>query len=430
MFFRILLATVFCCLIFAAPVRAQERSTSTTSVEATNSFDPTAATKAWLATVPADQRAKSDAYFEGGYWLLLWNFLVGAAIAIFLLASKISARLRDFAERLTKFKTLQVVIYALGFILITSVLGFPLTFYQFFVREHQYGFATQTFVPWFTEQLTGLVVGLIAGAIALSILYAVFRRAPRSWWLWGTLVVVVLSFFGNLVAPVYVEPLFNTYKPLTDQKIRDPILAMARANQIPVTQVFEVDASRQTTRVSANVAGMLGTTRIALNDNLIKQCSLPEIRAVMAHEMGHYVLNHGAKLTIYFGVVALFGFAIARFVFDRALQRWGARWRVHGIADPAGFPLLVLIFVTFTFLMTPVLNSIVRTTEREADQFGMNTSREPDGECKVALKLGAYRKLDPTALEEFVFFDHPSGRARIRMAMDWKAAHLPAGNTE
>ena len=205
---------------------------------------------------------------------------------------------------------------------------------------------------------------------------------------------------------------------------------MARGNEIPVTQVFEVDASRQTTRISANVAGMLGTTRIALNDNLIKQCMLPEIRAVMAHEMGHYVLNHGAKLTVYFGIVALFGFAIARFFFDWALRIWGERWDVRGISDPAGLPLLMLIFVTFTFLMTPVINSITRVTEREADQFGMNTSREPDGESKVALKLGAYRKLDPSPLEEFIFFDHPSGRARIQMAMEWKAAHLPAGNLD
>src|ERR1051326_3587619 len=118
MFFRILLATVFCCLIFAAPVRAQERSTSTTSVEATNSFDPVQATKAWLATVPADQRAKSNAYFEGGYWLLLWNFLVGAAIAMFLLASTISAQLRDFAERVTGSKTLQTAIYAIVYMLV------------------------------------------------------------------------------------------------------------------------------------------------------------------------------------------------------------------------------------------------------------------------------------------------------------------------
>ena len=429
MIFRVFLCLALVWVASLNVCRAQEVSPSPAS-PSVSSFDPAKATKAWLDKVPADQRAKSDAYFEGGYWLLLWNFLVGAAIAIFLLASKFSAQLRDFAERVTGSKTLQVAIYAVVYILVVAVLSFPLAFYQFFIREHQYGFATQSFGQWIAEQLIALVVGLIAGIIALSILYAVFRRSPRNWWIWGTLAVVILSFIGNFVAPVFVEPLFNTYKPLTDPNIRDPILAMARANEIPVTQVFEVDASRQTTRVSANVAGMLGTTRIALNDNLLKQCTLPEIRAVMAHEMGHYVLNHGAKLTIYLGVLALFGFAIAKFVFDWSLQRWGERWQVRGIDDPASLPLLMLIFVTFTFLMTPVLNSIVRTTEREADQFGMNCSREPDGEATIALKLGAYRKLDPTPLEELIFFDHPSGRARIQMAMDWKAAHLPAGNLD
>ena len=426
--FRLVLFVVVFSVTFLSPVPAQQNSPSTSTspaIDAAKSFDPVEATKAWLNTVPTDKRAKADAYFEGGYWLLLWNFLVGAAIAIFLLASTFSAQLRDFAERVTGSRTLQVAIYAIGYMLVVAVLTFPLAFYQQFLREHQYGFATQTFGPWFLEQLIGLIVGLIAGTIALSILYAVFRRATRSWWIWGTLVAVVLSFIGNFIAPLFVEPLFNTYKPLTDSTIRDPILAMAQANQIPVKQVFEVDASRQTTRISANVAGLLGTTRIALNDNLLKQCTLSEIRAVMAHEMGHYVLNHGAKLTVYFGIVALFGFAIARFFFDWALRIWGERWDVRGISDPAGLPLLTLIFVTFTFLMTPVLNSIVRVAEREADQFGINTSREPDGEAKVALKLGAYRKLDPSPLEEFIFFDHPSGRARIQMAMDWKAAHLP-----
>jgi STE24 endopeptidase len=433
MSFRLILFAVVFALTFLSPVPAQQISPSppiSSTIAAAKSFDPVEATKAWLNTVPAERRAKSDAYFEGGYWLLFWNFLLGAAISLFLLASRSSARLRDFAERMTQSKTLQVAIYTVAYVLIAAALSFPLAFYQLFLREHQYGLATQTFGPWFAEQLIGLVVGLIAGTIALTVLYAVFRRAPQSWWLWGTIVAVVLSFIGNFIAPVYVEPLFNTYKALTDAKIRDPILAMAQANEIPVKQVFEVDASRQTTRVSANVSGLLGTTRIALNDNLLKQCTLPEIRAVMAHEMGHYVLNHGAKLTIYFGVVALLGFGIARVAFDWAVRRWGQRWDVRGIADPAGFPLLVLIFAAFAFLMTPVLNSIVRVTEREADQFGINTSREPDGAAKAALRLGTYRKLDPTPLEEFIFFDHPSGRARIQMAMDWKAAHLPCGNLD
>src|SRR5207244_2654611 len=152
-----------------------------------------------------------------------------------------------------------------------------------------------------------------------------------------------------VITPVFVEPLFNTYKPITNPEIRNPILAMAQANQIPARQVFEVDASRQTTRVSANVAGFLGTTRIALNDNLIKQCTLPEIRAVMAHEMGHYVLNHGAKLLTYSAIFIVIGLALTRQIFDTAVTRRGAKWGVRAIAGPAGLPLLVLILSTLLF---------------------------------------------------------------------------------
>jgi Zn-dependent protease with chaperone function len=313
--------------------------------------------------------------------------------------------------------------------LLAFVLSFPLNVFEHFFREHQYGLATQNFPAWFREQLIGLGITLIGGTIFLIALYAVFRRAPKTWWIWGTGVAVASSFFLLFLAPVFIEPLFNTYKPLTKPEISEPILAMARANEIPVKQVFEVDASRQTTRVSANVSGFLGTTRIALNDNLLKQCTIPEIRAVMAHEMGHYVLNHGAKLLTYLGIFILIGFGLTRILFDAAVRHWGDRWGVRGIADPAALPLVALIFCTLLFLATPLLNTVVRVTEREADAFGINTAREPDGMAEVALKLGIYRKLNPTPLEEFIFYDHPSGRARIRMAMDWKAANLPAGES-
>ena len=392
-------------------------------------LDPAVATQAWLDSVPQEKREKSDAYFEGGYWLILWNYLLAASISILLLSSRISARLRDSSERLTTSKTLQVACYSVPYLLLVYVLSFPLNLYEHFFREHQYGLATQTFPPWFREQLIGLGLTIIGSTIFLIVLYAVLRLAPRTWWIWGTVVAVVFSFILLFLAPVFIEPFFNTYKPLTKPEISEPILAMARANEIPVKQVFEVDASRQTTRVSANVSGILVTTRIALNDNLLKQCTVPEIRAVMAHEMGHYVLNHGAKLLTYLGIFFLIGFVLTRILFNATAKRWGDKWGVRGIADPAGLPLLVLIFSTLLFLATPILNTMVRVTEREADAFGINTSREPDGMAMVALKLGAYRKLNPTPLEEFIFYDHPSGRARIRMAMDWKAAKLPAGHS-
>jgi STE24 endopeptidase len=442
----------FLCFGVCTNVRAQESSPAPTASAPAPSIapgtDPATATRAWLDTVPADKRAKSDAYFEGGYWLILWNFLMTAAISIFLLASRISARMRDFAERVSFnavqlvpagirgfvqwvfLKSLQVFLYVIPFVLLTSLLGFPLHYYENFVREHAYGLATQNFGQWFREQLIGLTAQLVVTSVLLMGLYFAFRRAPRTWWIWGTILSIIFFMAGLMLSPVYIEPLFNTYKPLNDPAISEPILAMARANEIPVTQVFEVDASRQSNRVSANVAGFLGTTRIALNDNLLKQCTLPEIREVMAHEMGHYILNHSVKLVFYFGLFFLIGFAVAKAFFDSAVRRWGDRWGVRGITDPAGLPILGLIFAAVFFLLTPVSNTAIRVTEREADAFSINTSREPDGMAKVALKLGSYRKLDPTPLEEFIFFDHPSGRARIRMAMDWKAAHLPAGGSE
>jgi Zn-dependent protease with chaperone function len=400
----------------------------TKDVATTGTFDPASATRAWLETVPADKRAKSDAYFEGGYWLILWNFLLGAAIFLFLLASGVSARLRAFAEKTTRFKALQVALYTIAYVLIVSLLSFPLGIYADYFREHKYGLATQTFGPWLGERLISLGVLMMAATLGLIVLYAFFRRAPKTWWLWGAVLGILFQAIAMLVAPVFVAPLFNSYKPLADPQISQPILAMAAANEIPVHQVFEVDASRQTNRVSANVSGLFGTARISLNDNLLKQCTLPEIRMVMAHEMGHYVLNHGVKLLLYFGLFTFGAFAFSRLFFERIVRRWGGKWGVRGITDPAGFPLLALLFTTFFFFITPLVNTAVRVTEREADAFGINTSREADGFAKVALKLGEYRKLDPSALEEFVFFDHPSGRARIRMAMDWKAASLPVGD--
>lgn len=433
---RILSVLVVAASVSAATPRAdaQENSPVTpiqvppAAVEVT---DAAAATRAWLDSVPAEKRAKSDAYFEGGYWLLLWNVVVSAAISILLLHSRISARIRDFAERTTRFKFLQAALYGLIYLLLTALLSAPLVIYERFVREHAYGMATQTLGQWSREQMLALAISLATGALVVGALYAVFRRAPRTWWIWATGVALAFLVFGMILSPVYIEPLFNTYKPLTDKATSDSILELARANNIPVTQVFEVDASRQTKRISANVAGFLGTTRIALNDNLLQQCTLPEIRHVMGHEMGHYVLHHIRSVLFWFGIFLFTSFAVARVSFGLALRRWGQRWEVRGIADPAGLPLLALIFSTVLFVLTPVIKTTTRMSESAADAFALKTAQEPDGMAAVSLKLGAYRKLDPGPLEEFIFFDHPSGRARIRMAMDWKAAqqsrHVQAG---
>ncbi len=409
---------------------AQNRSQGATeqlpipaAAQASDHFNAIAATQAYLATVPADKRARSDAYFEGGYWLILWDVLASTAVYLLVLGLGWSARFRDNAERITRFKPLQTFLYWVQFLVVTSLLLFPLTLYQGFLREHQYGLSTQTIGSWLGDQLKGFAVGLLLGGLFFSAIYAVLRRAPRTWWLWGSAVTIVFQMMTALIAPVYIAPLFNKYTKLGDPRIKDPILSMARANGIPASDVYVMDASRQSTRVSANVSGFLGTERITLNDNLLKRCTLPEIEAVMGHEMGHYVLNHVYKIILFLSVLTVLGFAFLKWMAGRALTRWGEAWRVRGVDDVAGLPLLAVIVAVYFFVLMPATNTFIRTQEYEADIFGLNASRQPDGMALIALKLGDYRKLDPGPIEEFLFFDHPSGRTRIFAAMRWKGEH-------
>jgi STE24 endopeptidase len=384
-------------------------------------LDPVAATEAYLARLSPEERARSDAYFEGGYWLTLWSLLYGLGVAGLLLSTGLSARMRDLAARITRRGPLRTAIYWAQYLIATTLATAPLTVYQGYFREHRYGLATQTFGPWLADQGKGLAVGLVLGAPFLALLYGILRRAPRTWWIWGAAASTAFLAFVALIAPVYINPLFNEYTPLADPAVRDPILAMARANGIPAEEVWQVDASRQTTRISANVSGFLGTERITLNDNLLRRSTPAEIAAVMGHEMGHYVLNHVYELLIEFAVVVVAGFAFLRWGAARALRRWGSRWRVADVGDAAGLPLLGALLAIFFFVATPVTNTIIRVNEVEADIFGLNAAREPEGFAEVALKLGEYRKLAPGPLEELLFFDHPSGRNRILMAMRWRA---------
>ena len=431
--FATIVATTIFALLMVPLLWAEPQSPNATAVASAPSapaFDVKAATDAYLATVPPDTRARSDAYFEGGYWLQLWNFLFGAAVLIFLLQSRLSVRIRDWATRISSWRGMQDLIYFVTFLLVTTLIQSPLAIYEGYIREHKYGLATQTFGPWMRDQLVGLAVGAIIGGIAVMVLYWVVRRLGKNWWVWGAAVSVVLLAFTSLIAPVYIEPLFNTLKKLENPKIKDPILSLARANGIPATEVYEVDASKQSTRVSAYVSGFLGSERIVLNDNLLNRCTPEEIQSVMGHEMGHYVLHHVYKDLLFFGVLALLGFAFVNRTMHRSLARWGDRWGTREITDVAALPLAVLIFSIFSFVLTPVTNTWTRSQEYEADIFGINAARQPDGEALVDLKLGDYRKLDPSPLEEMIFFDHPSGRTRITAAMRWKAenmAVLPPG---
>jgi STE24 endopeptidase len=387
-------------------------------------FDAEAATEAYMAMIPPASTARSNAYFEGGYWLILWGFLYSTVAAILLLNLRWSARMRDLAERMTRFTLLQDALYWGQYLLVTTVLGFPLEFYEGYIREHKYGLATQSFWPWMGDEGKSLLIGFILGTIAVVGLFRLVRRLHNTWWIWGAVATLAFMVVVVMLGPVYIQPLFNKVTRLNDPKITTPILRMAHANGIPTNDVYQIDASRQTTRMSANVSGFANTMRITLNDNLLKRGSPEEIQAVMGHEMGHYVMNHIPKSIFFLAVVIVLFFAFLRWSLGWTLARWGERWQIRGVGDPAVLPLVFLLAGIFFFVLTPVMNTETRTQEKEADMFGLNAARQPDGFAQAAIHLSEYRKMRPGSLEERIFFDHPSGYDRIHSAMVWKGENL------
>lgn len=397
------------------------------ALQAAPAFDPETATRAYLATLDGAARARSDSYFEGGYWLILANFVIGLVVAGILLQTGFAKTLRDKLRATVKFNWLTTLIFAAIYSLVTSILTFPIALYQGFYREHAFNLSTMTLPAWLGEWGMQLGVSTLMFAIFITILYIVIRIAKASWWMWGTALSVFFLGIMLFISPIYIDPLFNDYQPMPAGELRDDILSVAHANGIPADDVFVFDVSRQSNRITANVSGLFDTTRIALSDTLIENTDRDEVMAVMAHEMGHYVLNHLWGMFAMFALLLAIGFAISNGLFGWANRVMGKNWGISGIGDIAGLPLLMACLSVFFFAATPIFNTIIRTNEAAADIFALNAAREPDGFATTALRLSSYRKIEPGPLEEWFMFDHPSGRARVFMAMQWKAGQLELG---
>ena len=393
-------------------------------VAAAQGFDVEQATRAYLDLLQGPARAKSDAYFEGGYWLLLWSTLVGVLVFWAMLASGLSVNMRDWAAAKTRRQTLAVMLYALAFTFVSTLLTLPWTIYTDFVRETQYDLMSQSFGTWLVDQGKALVISMIVFALSFAAIYAAIRRAPRTWWLWGAGIAWSFYIIGTAIAPVLIYPLFYNFSEMPAGPLRERIVGMARANAIPAEHVYVVDASRQSKRIAAAVSGLGPTTKIALTDTLLSRTSPDEVVAVMGHEMGHYALGHLWRRVVMLGLLILAMFFIVAKA-TPVLMRRNPRWRVHGVADVAAAPALLLVGTIVFMLATPVANTIIRSQEAEADAFGLDAARLPDAFALVAIRLSEYRKLEAGPVEEFLFYDHSSGENRIRRSMQWKSEHVP-----
>jgi len=392
-------------------------------------FDVDHATALYLATLGPAARARSDAYFDGHVWLNAVSTLMTVLVSWLILRSGVLVRLRDAMRRRGWRPWVVMLAVAVVFLACLMVLELPWSIMIDFLRERRFGLMNQSFGGWLGDQEIAALLTLIVGGLGLTVINAVMRAFPRRWWLVGAGVVGAMVAVISLITPVFVMPLFNTYSELPAGPLRTRIVAMAGANHIPADHIYVFDASRQSDRISANVSGIGPTVRISLTDNLVKRTSVAEAAAVVGHEMGHYVLHHVWRAIVAVTILTGLELWLLARLGPAAIVLAGRRHGLRGLDDPAALPVLIGGLSLLSLLFLPLSNTVTRVAESQADSFGLETAREPDGFALAAMKLSTYRKIAPPPLEEALFYDHPSGQTRVHKAMQWKKDHVP-GATE
>jgi STE24 endopeptidase len=389
----------------------------------TQGFDPAAATAAYLAQLPPEVHAKASAYTQGGHWVLLWTAVVSVVVSWIVLKTGVLVRLRDGVEARKPRPWLAVLVVIVVDSLIEGVLSIPWDAFARWWRERSYGFTSRPFGGWLGEHLMQMAIGTVAALITFSLLYWLIRRAPRTWWLWAGLATTVVTIVFFVIGLFLIEPLFNTYKPAPPGPVRDEVVAMARQVGMPSDKILIYNGSKQSNRYTANAGGIFGYGRVAMSDVMFqKDADLAEVKGVVGHEMGHYVRKHVLIGAVAQGLLALVGFFLVDRLFGWTARLLGAKG-VTGLADPAGYPVISIVLTVLSLLATPATNTFSRWREADADHFSVVHFNEPDGLAEALVKTIEYRAATPSALEEFVFYDHPSVGRRVRALMDWKAAH-------
>jgi STE24 endopeptidase len=381
-------------------------------------FDPNAATARYIDSLGPAALQKAHDYTVGKEWMLLWALLVAAVVTWLIVKSGVLDRLdARFAE---KRRNLRAFVIAAVYFVVSAILSLPWTLYAGYFREKSYGRTSQPLADYLGQAALGLAITALVGGLFMMGVYWLMRRTGRNWWIWSGALTAIVSSFLIRLAPVLVEPLFNKYEPVPPGQVRDAVVAMAQRAGIPADKVYMFNGSRQSNNFTANAGGVGSTARVAISDVAFKNASLDEVRAVTGHEIGHYVLKHTWWGILFYSIAAVILFWVADRTYPRFARAFGSS---AGLAQPRGIPVLLFMVSLFGLLTLPIFNSFGRALETQADIYSLRTENRPDALSTALVKTAEYRYPRPGRIEEVVFYDHPSVEARVRRAMEWKAAH-------
>ncbi|MCZ8137486.1 MAG: M48 family metallopeptidase [Porphyrobacter sp.] len=384
----------------------------------TNTLTPAQEAARLVDSLGTEALAKAEAYTTGNHWVLLAGVGVSILVAFIMVRLKLLDRIAARFARPEGF--LATFTVSAAFLVISTLIALPWTIYTDWHRERAYGLSSQPIGDFLGQLAISEAIGMVLGGLFLAGVYALIRKTGTRWWLWSGGLAGVVTLLGLLAAPPLIEPLFNEYKPVPPGEVRTALEQIADDVGIPKDRIFMYDGSRQSDRFTANVSGIGPSARIAISDVALKQASLAEVRAVTGHEAGHYQLGHVWRYAVIFPLLAMVFFFLLDRLFAPTARLLGSDARLD---EPRGLPAFAVVGSVLGLLATPLTNTLTRVGETEADQYSLETVNEPDALATALVKTAEYRYPRPSALEEALFYTHPSVEKRVLRAMEWKATH-------
>jgi len=328
-------------------------------------------------------------YYTSGCVLWWVNTVWGILIPLLFLFTGFSARIRNWARSIGRTWFFVIGVYFVVYALLNFVIDFPLSYYQGFLRQHEYEQSNQVFSKWFGDALKSLLVGLVVGLVVLWVPYLLLRKSPKRWWLYTGMAAVPFMIVMMLAAPLWIDPLFNDFGPMQDKALETKILALAERSGIEGGRVYEVNKSVDTEAVNAYVTGFMGSKRIVLWDTTIAKLQEDELLFVMAHEMGHFVLGHIATGIAFFSIVILVVLYIIHRTAGLVIERFKGRFGFDELSDIASLPLIIGMVNVLSLVITPVVLTYTRHIEHESDRFGLEITHDNNGAARAFVVLQA-----------------------------------------
>ncbi|HUI83377.1 MAG TPA: M48 family metallopeptidase [Candidatus Binatia bacterium] len=384
-------------------------------------------------SLPQDKLAKACALYLLNGTLYLVTALWGFIVLWLMLRMRFGTRLRDWAEGASRRRFVQAAIVMSLSVIVLQAAQLPFDMYDHHISL-RYGLSVQRWGSWFGDWGKGLLLFVIFATILGWILYAVLRRSPRRWWFYFWLALIPILVFVLFIAPVWIEPLFEKFEPLSDHHAdliaRIEQVVNRAGMDIPPQRMFEMKASEKRTTLNAYVSGFGATKRVVVWDTTMRSMTVPETLFVFGHEMGHYVLHHIPKELAIDLAILLLLFYLGYRLANWAGSRYGPGWGVRDLADWASLPMLMLVLSVLTFVATPAFNAVSRHYEHQADQYGLEVIHGlvPEASLNAAR---AFQVLGEMSLDypyvgkfwEFWAWNHPTIRDRMIFAQSYDPWH-------